>query len=263
MGRMKKYKCPNCKTTNYVICYGYRKKVIRLFYKYCQRYFSFNPCFTDNKVLLNDHLDGLSFRKIARKYRISKSLAWKICHQELRKLPNNNQFTFNFCNRFSHVFLFDGKYFKENIRRNLKIRSDNTYKLFMKRIESVLRNKISDQNLNHWLWCLYRDYQQDPVCLSVLTNIEKYKQELTAYRNIHQAPITTNLIEGLNGHFESRFFALRSFQTIKHTKLWINGYVLKRRLTKYTDCRGRFRRLNGKTGVEMTKKPGIDIPILF
>lgn len=154
-------------------------------------------------------------------------------------------------------------HFKENIRRELKIRSDKTYKPFMKRIESALSKKISNETLNYWLWCLYRDYKHDPVCLTVLTNIEKYKKELTAYRNIPQAPITTNIVEGMNGHLEARLKSIRSFQSPLHTRLWLNGYILRRRLTKFTDCRFKFRYLNGKTGVEMTKKSGFDIPTFF
>lgn len=270
--------------------------------------------------------------------------AYRICFTELKKLPDNNKFTFNCCNRFSQIFVFDGKYFnvadqeydyvllwgidyfrhdipiftlapsenyqawarffsffrilnhypkllvcddninlkmaarrcfpnvriqtcfnhfKETIRRDLKVRSDDTYKVFMRKVESVLEGKLADHTLNHWLWCLYRDFKHDPVCLSVLTNIERYKEELLAYRGIPQAPITTNLIEGLNGHLESRLFALRSFQSVTHARLWFNGYILKRRYTKYTDCRGKFSFLNGKSGVELTKKESVDIPLLF
>lgn len=270
--------------------------------------------------------------------------AWRICHEELKKLPNNNQFTFNYCSRFSNIFVFDGKYFnissekydwvllwgidyfrhdipvftiapsenyqawskffyyfcilnhypellvcddnlnlklaarrcfpsvkiqtcfnhfKEKIRRGLRVRSDETYRPFVKRIESVLKEKIADQVLDRWLWAFYRDYKHDPVCLSILTNIEKYRKELTAYRNIPKSPITTNLIEGMNAHLESRLFTLRSFQSIPYARLWMNGYILKRRLTKYTDCRGKFRSINGKRGVDLTKKPGIDIPSFF
>ena len=111
MGHMKKYKCPVCFSTKYVIRYGYRNKVIRLLCNKCHKSFSFDPYFKDNKQILSDHLDGLSFRKLANKYHISKSKAWEICNSELKKLPNNNQFTFKYCNRFSHVFVFDGKYF--------------------------------------------------------------------------------------------------------------------------------------------------------
>jgi len=158
-------------------------------------------------------------------------------------------------------------HFKENIRRDLKIRSDKTnqYRNFMMRIESVLNssNKISNDTFNHWMFCLYRDYSQDPVCLSVLTNIERYKTELLAYRNIHQAPLTTNLIEGLNGHLEARLQKLRSFQSIEYARLWFNGYVLKRRFTKFTDCRLRFRYLRGKRGVDQTKKERVILPLYF
>ena len=135
----------------------------------------------------------------------------------------------------------------------------------MKRIESILDSseKISDVNFNHWFGCLYRDYSFDPLCVSILTNIERYKKELLAYRGIPQAPLTNNLIEGVNGHLEARLHSLRSFQSIQHARLWMNGYVLKRRQTKFTDCRGKFRFLNGKTGVELTKKERVDVPLYF
>ena len=314
--------------------------------KSCNKHFSVKTVWLDTKSILSDHLDGLSFRKLATKYGMSSMSAWRICEEELKKLPSNNEFTFKYCNRFSHVFVFDGKYFnvatdkydwvllwgidyfrhdipvfiiapsenyqawakyfsyfriinhhpqllvcddnynlklaarncfpqvkiqtcynhfKENIRSSLHIRSDQTYKPFMRRIESVLDSsqKISDETFNHWMYCLYRDYKEDPVCLSVLTNIEKYKDELLAYRGIPSSPLTSNLIEGMNGHLESRLFALRSFQSITHARLWFNAYVLKRRHTKFTDCKGKFRYLNGKTGVEMSKKQGVDLPVSF
>lgn len=291
-------------------------------------------------------MDGLSFRKLAVKYNISKSQAWNICYEELDKLPNNNQLTFNYCNKFSQIFVFDGKYFnvaeakydwvllwgidylrhdipvftlapsenyqawakyfsyfrilnhypqllvcddninlkmaaracfpfvkiqtcynhfKQNIRLNLKVRSDNFYLPFMRGIESIINssNKLSDETFNRWMFNLYRDFKNDYLCLQVLTNIERYKKELLAYRNIPQAPLTTNLIEGFNGHLEARLISLRSFQTVKHAKLWFNGYILKRRFTKFTDCRGKFRYLRGKTGVEMTKKERVILPLLF
>lgn len=272
--------------------------------------------------------------------------AWRICEEELKKLPNNNQFTFKYCNQFSHIFVVDGKYFtvkgyrqgycllwgidyfrhdipvftlaptenyqswaryfsyfriinhhpslvvcddnynlkmaarerfptvkiqtcynhfKENIRRELHTRSDFTYKSFMKRIESILDSsrKIADDTFNKWMYLLYRDYHTDPVCLSVLANIEKNKHELLAYRGISGAPVTSNIIEGFNSHLESRLFSLRSFQSISHARLWFNGYILKRRFTKFTDCEGKFRSLNGKTGVQLTKKERIVLPTFF
>lgn len=344
MGHMKKYKCPFCISTAAVVKFGCRKKVLRYFCKQCRKHFSINPCFLDRKALLLDHLDGLSFRKLASKYHLSPMTTWRICEEELKKLPNNNQFTFNYCNQFSSTFVFDGKYlnvaseeydwvllwgidyfrhdipimwvapsenyhawskfffyfriinhypelivcddntnlkmaarkhfpavriqtcfnhFKENIRRSLKVRSDDTYKLFMKRIEAVLTEKLNDTVMNKQLFALYQDYHHDTVATSVLTNIQRCKTELLGYRGIPHAPVTTNMIEGLNSHLEARLQVLRSFQTVEYARLWLNGYVLKRRFTKYTDCRGKFRSLNGKTGVSLTKKPGVDLPPLF
>ena len=345
---MKRYKCPKCLSTLSVVKFEYRKGVHRFLCKACRKHFSFNPYFLDKKTILYDHLDGLSFRSIASKYKMSHMKAWRICYEELKKLPNNNQFTFNYCNRFSQIFLFDGKYFnvasakydwvllwgidylrhdipvfmiapsenyaswrkffsyfriltvypqllvcddnvnlkmaarsafpavkiqacyshfKENIRRDLHIRSDKTkqYQNFMTRIESIFSSsrKIADETFNHWLWTLYRDYHKDSLCLNILITIEKYKTELLAYRNIPYAPVTTNLIEGMNGHLEARLQKLRSFQTVEHARLWFNGYILKRRFTKFTDCRLKFRHLRGKRGVDQTKKERAYLPLLF
>jgi len=344
MGHMKKYKCPICIHTDAVIGFGRRKKVLRYFCKRCQKHFSVNPCFLDTKAILSDHLDGLSFRKLGRKYALSPMSMWRICEEELKKLPNNNQFTFTYCNQFSNTFVFDGKYFpvagqqrdwvllwgvdyfrhdmpimfvapaesyhtwsrfffyfriiqhypqllvcddntnlkmaarkhfpavriqtcfnhfKENIRRDLKIRSEDIYKPFMRRIETVLTEKLSDGAMNRLLQSLYREFHEDPVALCVLTNIERYRSELTGYRGVPGSPVTTNIIEGLNSHLEARLQAMRSFQSVAYAKLWLNGYVLKRRYTAYTDCRGKFRSLNGKSGVQLTKKPELDLPALF
>ena len=122
---------------------------------------------------------------------------------------------------------------------------------------------LSDEVMSKKLFSIYQDYRHDPVCVETLTNIERYKPELIAYRGIPHAPLTTNIIEGLNSHLDARLFSLRSFQSLTHARLWFNGYVLKRRFTKFTDCRGKFRYLNGKTGVEMTKKPEVDLPSFF
>ena len=344
MGHMKKYSCPSCLATEFVVGFGRRKKVLRYFCKSCQKHFSINPCFIDKKAILQDHLEGLSFRDLARKHAISPMTVWRICEEELKKLPDNNQFTFKNCNKFGSTFVFDGKYFnisgqetdwvllwgvdyfrhdipvmlvapsesyqawskfffyfrlishrpdlivcddntniklaarknfpqvkiqtcfnhfKENIRRDLRVRSEDTYKFFMERIEDIFKDKLSQVDMDRRLFALFRDFRFDPVCVSILTNIQKYQGELTAYRGINSSPVTSNIIEGLNSHLEARLVKLRSFQTPQYAKLWMNGYVLKRRFTKFTDCKGKFKNLNGKTGVQMTKKQDLILPPLF
>ena len=97
---MKKYSCPHCQTTTSVIRKTKRGKSIRYFCKACTKYFSISPHFFNTIALLNDHLDGLSFRKLAAKYNISKSHAWDICNEQLQRLPDNNQFTLDFPRRW-------------------------------------------------------------------------------------------------------------------------------------------------------------------
>lgn len=62
---------------------------------------------------------------------------------------------------------------------------------------------------------------------------------------------------------EETLVSLRSFQSLPYAKLWFNGYILKRRFTKFTDCKGKFRSLNGKRGVDMTKNLLLDLPTFF
>lgn len=290
----------------------------------------------------------MSFRRLAVKYHISKSHAWDICNKALKDLPDNNQFTHKYCNRFSSVLMVDGKYFtvkgfkygyallwgidyfrhdipiftiapsenyqswakyfsyfrilshhpqlvvcddnynlklaarerfpavriqtcynhfKENIRRDLHIRSDQgrRYRGFMKHIETCLHSseKLNDETFNKRMYTLYKNFSSDPICAQIIINIQRYRHELLAYRGVPGAPLTTNLIEGLNSHLEARLYSLRSFQSIEHARLWMNGYVLKRRFTRFTDTKGKFSFLRGKTGVEQTKKERVTLPLLF
>lgn len=344
MGYMKKYRCPQCTLTKSVIRQRKRGESIVYLCKACCRYFSIKTVRLNQKQILLDHLNGISFRRLADTYGISKSHASDICYEELKKLPNNNEFTFKYCNRFSNTLVVDGKYvtikgykygycllwgidyfrhdipvfilapsenyqswakyfsyyriintfpqlvvcddnvnikmaarsrfpsvtiqtchnhFKENIRRSLHVRSDQTYKPFMRRIEAVLGHKRNDRDMNAKLFALYRDYHHDPICISVLTNIQRYMPELLAYRGVSQAPITTNLMESFNSQLEARLFSLKYFNSIIHAKLWINGFILKRRYTKFTSCSNKFKWLNGKSGVQMTKKERVSLPLYF
>jgi transposase-like protein len=294
--------------------------------------------------MLKDHLSGLSFKDLADNYSISKSKAYRICREELRKLPDNNKLTFNLCNRFSAVFEFDAKYinvkgyerkiaflwgvdyerhdfpiillarsesynswakfcelfriinhylelivcddnsplktaarykfpkvniqtcynhFKEGIRKDLRVRSDDTYRNFSREIDQLLSVKRSTQDFNNFLFRIYEYHKDNPVKLKIIVNIEKRKKEFLAFQGHRRSPVTTNMIEGFNAHLEQRLKHISCFNSFEHAKLWLNGYVLKRRTTKLTDCKARFRFLNGKIPLNMTKKVDVDLPVFF
>lgn len=152
---------------------------------------------------------------------------------------------------------------KEGIRRILKVRSEDTYKGFMREIEDLLKMKRPQEKFNNKLWHLYKFYREDPVLLSILLSLEKKKKYLLSYRGFSHCPITTNLMECFNSHLESRLKSIHGFEDYRHARLWLNGYLLKRRYTKFTSCKDNFRKFNGKRPIDQTKKSDVVIPTLF
>lgn len=63
-------------------------------------------------------------------------------------------------------------------------------------------------------------------------------------------PRTTNLIEGYNSQLELRITSIRGFESEKTAENYINVWIIKRRFTKFTDCKKPFKSLNGKTPLE-------------
>lgn len=145
---------------------------------------------------------------------------------------------------------------KENIRKELRVRKDFTYKPLMRLIEDMLKVKRSESDFNNKMFYIFKQYRNDPIAMSVITNIAKNKEELLAFRGYVRAPTTTNIIECFNSHLECRLKALKGFESFNHAELWLNAYVLKRRQTKFRECTGYFRRLNGKRPIDQTLKEG-------
>lgn len=64
-------------------------------------------------------------------------------------------------------------------------------------------------------------------------------------------PRTTNLIEGWNSTtIELRISSIRGFKKEKYARNYINAIILKYRFHKFTDCKGKFKILNGKSPLE-------------
>lgn len=110
---------------------------------------------------------------------------------------------------------------------------------------------------------LMRQFSSDPVCSDILIELARKQPVLQGYLHHRGTPTTTNLIESLNSHLEARVKPLKGFESFRHADAWLNAYFLKRRTTKFTDCTGKFRHLNGKTSLSQTQKPGVDTPIFF
>ena len=69
-------------------------------------------------------------------------------------------------------------------------------------------------------------------------------------------PSTTNLLEGFNSQLELRLSSIRGFEIVDNAENYMNAWIVRRRFTKFTDCRGKFKKLNGKSPLECA---GVDI----
>ena len=89
------------------------------------------------------------------------------------------------------------------------------------------------------------------------------KEELLNYQKVPQSPWTTNLIEAYNSHLEGRLKTIKGFQSYHSANLWLNGYVLRRRLKSFTDCEKPFKHLNGRSPLQIVLKTGQKLPPIF
>lgn len=67
-------------------------------------------------------------------------------------------------------------------------------------------------------------------------------------------PRTTNLIEGWNSTtIELRISSIRGFKKEENARNYINAMILKYRFHKFTDCKAKFKNLNGKSPLEIAQ----------
>ena len=67
-------------------------------------------------------------------------------------------------------------------------------------------------------------------------------------------PRTTNLIEGWNSTtMELRISSIRGFKKEKYARNYINAIILKYRFHTFKDCKTKFKKLNGKSPLEIAQ----------
>jgi len=146
-------------------------------------------------------------------------------------------------------------HFLENIRRELHSRTDEKYKPFVTEVKRELfSSKIMIETFRKRSYKLFVKYVNDERIINQLLKINEYTQELTAANYLRKAPRTTNIIESFNSHLQGRLKTIKGFQSFKSADQWVNAYILRRRLKKFTDCCSKFRYLNGKTSFSRTCK---------
>lgn len=161
-------------------------------------------------------------------------------------------------------------HFLENIRKTLKVRSDETYRVFMKDVEDRIFDLpyLGQANLErHIRWRAPRHYD-DPLKIGTLQHIFEYSDLLTGYVKAEQShhngcPKTTNLIESYNKQLNGRLKTIQGFQSFQSAERWLSAWILQRRMTPFTDCKKKFRHLNGICSLEKTRMKKFKLPKLF
>ncbi len=154
-------------------------------------------------------------------------------------------------------------HFLRNVKFALDLETNQYHQLFYPLLSKLLVEKRSKDDFEKKAANLVRQFSKDEMCSGILIELARKQPLLQGYLQHKGTPTTTNLIESMNSHLEARVKPLKGFESFKHADLWLNGFFLKRRTKKWTDCAGKFRRLNGKTSLEITQKPGIELPTFF
>lgn len=157
------------------------------------------------------------------------------------------------------------KHFLENVRKDLNVRSDSTYQPFYLSLESALKEKLSPFDFNLALGKIFKEFkgEANERVSGWIGTFLKFREELLAYQRFPGSPYTTNLIEAYNSHLEGRLKTIKGFQSYRSANLWLNGYILRRRLKPFTDCEDPFKHLNGKCPLQNVLKTGLKLPPIF
>ncbi|MBI5414586.1 transposase [Candidatus Peregrinibacteria bacterium] len=155
-------------------------------------------------------------------------------------------------------------HFLENIRRDLSVRTEEKYRgLVFDLKRELFTVKLTRPDFAKRAFKLLKKYEGNQIALNVIVRIHQRFMDLTAASLIPHAPTTTNIIESYNSHLQARLKSIKAFQSFPGASKWLNGYILRRRYRKFTDCGKKFRSLNGKTSISQTLKKGTILPLLF
>jgi len=67
----------------------------------------------------------------------------------------------------------------------------------------------------------------------------------------------------MNKQLNGRLKTIQGFESFETAERWLSAWILRKRLTPFTDCRGKFKKLNGTPSIENTRKGGMKIPDFF
>lgn len=144
------------------------------------------------------------------------------------------------------------RHYLENVRKILDTKNDPKYRVFVAALKRILSKRRSPGELRTLAGRMVTAFRGDQDILYVLADLERRANLLFGYMNFSNTPTTNNLIECFNSHLEGRLKTIKGFQSFRSADNWLNGYFIKRRLTPFRDCGGKFKGLNSHCSLEIT-----------
>lgn len=161
-------------------------------------------------------------------------------------------------------------HYLNNLRDLLKIKTQEKYHHFF---NSLMRHVFQAQTevavmagLTH---VFMKRAKKSQALSNIVLDIRDRREDLFNYLQIENCPNSTNLVELYNSHLEGRLKTIKGFQSFDSARKWFNAYLIRRRTKTLTDCKAKFKHLNGLTSLQMTirdqrlwptETPGIKLP---
>jgi len=143
-------------------------------------------------------------------------------------------------------------HYLENMRRLLSVRTEEKYQEFFYALRRIFRKARSEEQIFQEL--RFIQTRNNTLLLNILADVRNRVTSLFAFRQVQDCPNSTNLIESYNSHLHGRLKTIKGFQSFGSAKGWLNAWLIRRRVKPLTDCRGKFRCLNGFASLQMTIK---------
>jgi hypothetical protein len=152
---------------------------------------------------------------------------------------------------FKYELLLD---FQKNIKAIICAKEYQTAIYRIESLEKYFMLRILDKNRMRDKF----DKEHVFIVKKLFNDFLENKKYLLSYlkHSILNIPRTTNLIEGLNSQLELRINSIKGFELDKTAQHYVNAWIIKRRFTKFTDCKKKFKKLNKKNPLECA---GVDV----
>lgn len=147
-------------------------------------------------------------------------------------------------------------HYLENIHRLLKVRTEERYQYFFNSLRlQVFLEGSDEQKITEGLRHVFYERAGGKRLLqNIVTAVQARQEDLFNYLKIPNCPNNTNLIELYNSHLNGRLKTIKGFQSFDSANQWLNAYLIRRRTKPLTDCKGKFKHLNGHASLELTIK---------